>query len=242
MAADQIFCPSCGTANQIHANYCFKCGGTLPTSVTPKIKDQPSDFITLVCPKCGGKLQVESNTNQLTCQYCGLEHLVRHNGDSVTLTPVVEGIKRVEGKFDQILTGSDRMAAEQTIQRLKVEMPEYEARVKNLQDKYNHEVNKKPFNNFIKFILYFVSILCIIYMLIFVIGSFIEPPPTPVIVIMVVATTLLIICISIIKKMRQNEKNPTKILAINGELDQAKKEYQERKNQLEQLHRYTAQR
>jgi predicted RNA-binding Zn-ribbon protein involved in translation (DUF1610 family) len=44
-----------------------------------------NDFITLTCPSCGGQLQIGANTSLLTCQFCGEEHLVRREGDAVTL-------------------------------------------------------------------------------------------------------------------------------------------------------------
>lgn len=37
------------------------------------------NFIPAVCPKCGGKLQVEPNADTLTCQFCGTEHIIRRN-------------------------------------------------------------------------------------------------------------------------------------------------------------------
>ncbi len=37
------------------------------------------DLISLVCPSCGGKLQVSPNATMLTCQHCGNEHMVKHD-------------------------------------------------------------------------------------------------------------------------------------------------------------------
>lgn len=37
-----------------------------------------SDFISLVCPSCGGKLEVSPNATSLKCQHCGTEHMVKH--------------------------------------------------------------------------------------------------------------------------------------------------------------------
>lgn len=44
-----------------------------------------SDFITLSCPNCGGKLEVSQNTLSLVCQHCGSEHLVRREAGSILL-------------------------------------------------------------------------------------------------------------------------------------------------------------
>src|SRR3972149_3498937 len=43
------------------------------------------DLISLVCPSCGGKLQVSPNATSLTCQHCGNEHLVKHEAGAITL-------------------------------------------------------------------------------------------------------------------------------------------------------------
>jgi len=44
-----------------------------------------SDLITLTCPSCGGKLQVNPNATMLVCEHCGTEHMVHRDGDAVTL-------------------------------------------------------------------------------------------------------------------------------------------------------------
>jgi len=44
-----------------------------------------SDLITLNCPSCGGKLQVDPTSAKLTCNHCGNEHFVHREGSSVTL-------------------------------------------------------------------------------------------------------------------------------------------------------------
>jgi predicted RNA-binding Zn-ribbon protein involved in translation (DUF1610 family) len=43
------------------------------------------DLISLICPSCGGKLQVSPKATSLTCQHCGNEHLVKHEAGGVTL-------------------------------------------------------------------------------------------------------------------------------------------------------------
>ena len=44
-----------------------------------------SDLITLTCPSCGGKLQVNPNASMLVCEHCGTEHMIHKEGDAVTL-------------------------------------------------------------------------------------------------------------------------------------------------------------
>jgi hypothetical protein len=36
-----------------------------------------SDYITMACPTCGGKLIFTPNSSTLICEYCGTEHMVR---------------------------------------------------------------------------------------------------------------------------------------------------------------------
>ena len=43
------------------------------------------DIIQLICPACGGKLNVSPNASLLVCQHCGTEHIVRRQGSAVTL-------------------------------------------------------------------------------------------------------------------------------------------------------------
>jgi predicted RNA-binding Zn-ribbon protein involved in translation (DUF1610 family) len=50
-----------------------------------KLERLMPDLISLVCPSCGGKLQVSPNATMLTCQHCGNEHLVKHEAGGITL-------------------------------------------------------------------------------------------------------------------------------------------------------------
>jgi predicted RNA-binding Zn-ribbon protein involved in translation (DUF1610 family) len=43
------------------------------------------DLISLICPSCGGKLQVSPDATMLTCQHCGNEHLVKHEAGAIKL-------------------------------------------------------------------------------------------------------------------------------------------------------------
>ncbi len=44
-----------------------------------------SDFISLTCPVCGGKLSPAPGATSLVCQHCGTEHLIRHEAGTVIL-------------------------------------------------------------------------------------------------------------------------------------------------------------
>lgn len=70
-----------------------------------------SDFITLSCPSCGGKLQITSDIERFACTYCGTEQVVKRSGGVVSLAPVMEGLQKVQAS-------SDRVGSELAIQRL----------------------------------------------------------------------------------------------------------------------------
>lgn len=42
-----------------------------------------SSMISLVCPTCGGKVQVQEGSGRFTCDYCGNEHLLQINAVKV---------------------------------------------------------------------------------------------------------------------------------------------------------------
>jgi predicted RNA-binding Zn-ribbon protein involved in translation (DUF1610 family) len=44
-----------------------------------------SDFVTLICPACGGKLDISPSTASLVCQFCGAEHIVRREAGNILL-------------------------------------------------------------------------------------------------------------------------------------------------------------
>jgi hypothetical protein len=73
-----------------------------------------SDFVTLTCPSCGGKLQITDDIDRFACAHCGSEHVVKRGGGVVSLAPVTEGLRRVQA-------GVDKTASELAIKRLEKE-------------------------------------------------------------------------------------------------------------------------
>ena len=71
-----------------------------------------SDFTTLSCPSCGGKLQITKDIERFSCAHCGTEHLVKRGGGIVHLAPVLE----------QVSKGVDNTASELAIARLDKEI------------------------------------------------------------------------------------------------------------------------
>jgi len=73
-----------------------------------------TDFVTLSCPSCRGKLKITNDINQFACGYCGNEFMVNRGENTISLAPVVESI-------NQVRQGVDRIAIELQIQRLQRE-------------------------------------------------------------------------------------------------------------------------
>lgn len=84
-----------------------------------------SDFVTLSCPSCGGKLEITKDIERCACAFCGQEHIVKRTNSTVSLSPVVEAIHQVKA-------GVDKTAAELAIVRLQKEISELQARREKL--------------------------------------------------------------------------------------------------------------
>ena len=74
-----------------------------------------ADFINLTCPSCGGRLQITNDLDRFACSFCGNELIVRRSGGTVSISPVIEGLKAVQ-------TGVDKTASELAIIRIKKEI------------------------------------------------------------------------------------------------------------------------
>jgi hypothetical protein len=77
-----------------------------------------SEFITLSCPSCNGKLQITEDIDRFACIHCGNEHVVKRGGGIVSLKPVLE----------QMSKGVDSTASELALVRLDKEIAEVEKR------------------------------------------------------------------------------------------------------------------
>jgi len=116
-------CTNCGKENNGTNRYCSDCGSQLSVSEIPK---NQNTFITLSCPSCGGKLQITNDMDRFACSHCGNEHIVRRSGGTVSLAPVVEGLRKVQ-------SGVDKTASELAIVRLKHEIEELEEEYSDLE-------------------------------------------------------------------------------------------------------------
>ena len=70
-----------------------------------------SDFVTLSCPSCGGKLTVQKNSPTYICDYCGTEHKLREEDiEFFGRCPKCHRNDRVE-KITAIVNRHDQLAA-----------------------------------------------------------------------------------------------------------------------------------
>lgn len=163
MEANRIFCISCGAPNEPDARFCYKCGtairtqlvepvveappviGGMPTvavppetvHIPPPVRTMPtSDFITLACPSCGGKLNITPNLERFACGHCGNEHIVRRTGGTVALEPVMEKLNQIHENINSMGSGinritavSEKQAAEAAIKRINGEIEELKKRM-----------------------------------------------------------------------------------------------------------------
>ena len=151
MATEHIFCTSCGTANRSDARSCYKCGKPIQAAppslssapaVPPAVSIQPpsipsspkSDFITLACPNCGGKLNITSDLERFACQFCGNEHIVRRSGGTVSLEPVMAMMNTLNESMSRVSAISEKQAAEMAIKRLDKEIEEIQKQSAQLEE------------------------------------------------------------------------------------------------------------
>lgn len=80
-----------------------------------------SDFITLSCPSCGGRLEITKDMDRFVCAHCGNEQIVRRAGGTISLAPVMAGLQKIQAS-------TDRVGAELAIQRLTRDLVEAEGK------------------------------------------------------------------------------------------------------------------
>ena len=95
------------------------------------------DVIALTCRACGGKLRIPKDVEQLACAYCGTEFMVRHEGGTISLAPVIAGLRSIE-------TATNRIATELAIQRLKSEIAALEATIAERIDWFSKRYDYPP--------------------------------------------------------------------------------------------------
>jgi len=91
-----------------------------------------TEFLTLTCPSCGGRLRITNDIERFACAHCGNEHIVRRGDGIVSLSPVIEGLARVQ-------VGVDKTASELAINRLQSEIRDLVQEMNRIKDAIYHE-------------------------------------------------------------------------------------------------------
>ena len=89
------------------------------------------EIVKLQCPSCAGTLEVTKDLEQFACGYCGTAVIVRRGGGTISLSPVIEGLQRVE-------RGVDRTASELAIKRIQEEVAAVDS---HLQEQRRKQAN-----------------------------------------------------------------------------------------------------
>jgi len=96
-----------------------------------------SDFISMTCPNCSGKLEITEEIEIFTCIYCDTEYRVNHGSGIISLKPLLNSLKKVQ-------SGTDKTASELALKRLKTEIRDLKFRI---HDEFNFEVNQASIFN-----------------------------------------------------------------------------------------------
>jgi DNA-directed RNA polymerase subunit RPC12/RpoP len=89
-----------------------------------------ADLITLSCPNCGAALTLTADVDRFACAHCGMQHIVRRRGGTISLAPVLEGIAKLQAT-------ADKSASELAIARVSREIEALHARRAYLSDPSN---------------------------------------------------------------------------------------------------------
>ncbi len=77
-------------------------------------------LIQMTCRACGGKLEILGDTDQFACGHCGTEFMVRRTETTVSLSPVIESISRVEQGVDRVANVLKAQRVHEELQRLEL--------------------------------------------------------------------------------------------------------------------------
>lgn len=94
-----------------------------------------SDFVTLTCPSCGGKLKVTSDIERFACAHCGTEHIVKRGDGIIALSPVLNAIAGVKSSVDILANDVLLRRAKEAKAQLDQEIAEIRSRLNTLNDK-----------------------------------------------------------------------------------------------------------
>lgn len=83
-----------------------------------------NDLISMTCQKCGGKLDILPEIEQVKCLHCGTEYYVKQYAGTIGLKPIID-------KLGSIDRGVDKTALELSLRRIKEEISLLNAQSEN---------------------------------------------------------------------------------------------------------------
>ena len=89
-----------------------------------------TEFGTMTCKTCRGKLQITPEIDEFACIYCGTEFRVIRKGELISISPLVDETVKVS-------TSTDETASELTINRLKEEIKDLKNEISDEKQKLN---------------------------------------------------------------------------------------------------------
>ena len=98
------------------------------------------DIIALVCPSCGGKIQVEKDLEKMFCMHCGTQLLLRQGADGL-LTPMMARDLNASAQLKE--TQNKLMV----IEALKTQIKEMEAQAEATHQKFIEYVDQEIRNS-----------------------------------------------------------------------------------------------
>lgn len=103
-----MYCPNCGAQNEDSSKFCTSCGAQIVSQKKPSANPSPTQSqesrkMQLRCKACGGTLEVDRNSNVLSCPFCGSKELIAES-DKVTVERIRNNTKKdlVFGVMDRV--------------------------------------------------------------------------------------------------------------------------------------------
>lgn len=113
------------------------------------------DFITLTCPSCGGKLNINPKSERFFCNHCGNEHILKQQDNVLIVSPIVKGLEKVQ-------TGVDKTASELALTRISKDITDLLEEKKSLDNKINGPFGKS-YQQMVSLVIIIISISLFIF-------------------------------------------------------------------------------
>ena len=176
-----------------------------------------SDFITLSCPSCGARLQVNKEKGTYTCEYCGVDHLIRpENQVVVTQNSDPEEMKSIKKVMD-------KTNSEMAIKRLSEEIKEIDQKIAEVKAK-----NTEKSAGCVVFVIFFIGLFGLLAGIISLFQGETEPFTSG----LCVGLPLLLIGSFLLKSNSDNNK--IKEAEKLYEIDRLRKERRQKDDQISQ--------